>query len=110
MTFQIRISSLAQRDIEDVLRWTLREFGERKYEEYRGLIREAIETVARNPDAARRRPELHEAARTFHIGKQGRRARHFLLLRVAPDGIVEIARLLYDGMDLSSHLPEEYMP
>lgn len=108
MPFQIRISTQARRDIEEVLAWTSREFGATQYDEYRSLIREAIEEIARNPEAARRRPELHESARTFHIGRRGRRARHFFLLRVANDGVVEIARLLYDGMDLASHLPEGY--
>lgn len=106
MPFQIRISAQAQRDIEDALAWTLKEFGESKYDEYRELIREALVDIAMNPDAARRRPELHASARTFHIARRGRRARHFLLLRVAPDGIVEIGRLLHDGMDLQLHLPD----
>ncbi len=105
MSLQVRISGQAQRDIEAVLAWTLREFGEQKYDEHRGLIRLAILEVAQSPGAGTRRPELHEAARTFHIARRGRRARHFLLFRVADGGIVEIARLLYDGMDLASHLP-----
>lgn len=110
MAFQVRISAPARRDIEEVLAWTYREFGEAKYDDYRALIREAIEAIARNPDAARRRPELHESARTFHIARRGRRARHFFLLRIAPDGVAEIARLLYDGMELSSHLPDGHEP
>ena len=110
MAFQLRISAQARRDIEEVLAWTLHEFGETKYDQYRDLIRRALIDIARNPDLAHSRPELHGAARTFHISRRGKRARHFFLLRLADDGVVEIGRLLYDGMDLSSHLPAGYEP
>lgn len=108
MTYQLRISSQAQRDIEEVLTWTLREFGRAQYDEYRELIRAALNDLSAKPDVARHRPELSETARTFHIARRGRRARHFFLLRVVEGNIVEIARLLYDGMDLSAHLPPEF--
>ncbi len=108
MSYQLRISNQAQRDIEEVLAWTLREFGESKYDEYRRLIREALIDLSANPDVGRHRPELSETARTFHIARRGRRARHFFLLRVTEGNVVEIARLLYDGMDLSAHLPPEF--
>lgn len=108
MTFQIRISKQAQSDIEEVLAWTLREFGERKYDEYRALLKQALIELAGDPESARRRPELHKSSRTFHIARRGKRARHFFLLRIADDGVVEIGRLLYDGMDLAEHLPPGY--
>ncbi len=41
-------------------------------------------------------------------GRRGQRARHFFLYRVADDGVVEVARFLYDGMDLAQHLPPDY--
>jgi toxin ParE1/3/4 len=108
MPSRIRISHQAARDIQAVLDWTLENFGPAKRAEYEDLIRRALTEVACDPEAGHRRPELHEAARTFHIAGRGKRARHFLLLRVAADGVVEIGRLLYDGMDLASHLPPEY--
>ncbi|MBX3387547.1 MAG: type II toxin-antitoxin system RelE/ParE family toxin [Phycisphaeraceae bacterium] len=108
MPFEIRVSDRAWRDIDDVLAWTRSNFGERQREEYWALILEALSDIARDPETARRRPELHEKARTFHIARSGRRARHFLLLRILDGNVVEIGRLLYDGMDLASHLPSEY--
>jgi len=107
MASRIRISSPAQRDIEEVLAWTLREFGEQQYDEYRELIHQALLDVSRHPERAKHRPEIHEQARTFHIERTGRRARHLLLLRIGDNGIVEIAQLLHDAMDLRSHLPED---
>ena len=108
MSFQLRISNQAQSDIEEVLAWTLREFGELKYDEYCQLIREALIKLSENPEVARHRPELNQAARTLHISSHSRRARHFFLLRVTDNDIVEAARLLYDGMDLAAHLPADY--
>lgn len=100
MPWHVRISALAERDIEHALEWTRRNFGERQHDRYCELIRDAILSVAERPDLARARPELHPDARTFHIARRGKPARHLLLLRVAPDGVVEIARFLHDGMDL----------
>lgn len=110
MPYQIRVSDQAWRDIEDILAWTLERFGEGKREEYRALILDGLAEIAHNPEAARRRPELHEKCRTFHLARPGRRARHFFLFRISDGGLVEVGRLLYDGMDLTSHLPPLYEP
>jgi toxin ParE1/3/4 len=107
MALAVRISTLAQRDINAALAWTLSEFGPRQHDAYRELLHRAILEVAAHPQRARPRPDLHPDARTFHIARPGRHARHFLLLRVAPDGVVEIARLLHDAMDPARHLPPE---
>lgn len=109
MSRQIRVLRQALRDIEDVLSYTLANFGEAKYRQYQSLIQQAIDDIASDPDAppARHRPELHPDARTFHIARRGKHARHFLLYRVK-EGHIEIARFLYDGMDLPRHLPTDY--
>lgn len=107
MNFKLRLSAHAERDIAEVLLWTLERFGERQCEVYEALIRRAFEDVAQDPQIARARPEIHEQARTLHLARCGQRARHFFLLRIAPDGVVEVARLLHDAMDLSANLPPE---
>jgi toxin ParE1/3/4 len=109
MSFRIRISAAAVRDIEQVLGHTLREFGLLQYEEYKDLIRTALADVSANPNrlSARRRAELHPHARTFHIARPGRHARHFLLYRIIGD-YVDVGRLLHDSMDLRRHLPKGY--
>jgi toxin ParE1/3/4 len=110
MSFTLRISATARRDIEDVLAYTLAQFGERKRAEYRLLIQLALADIRADPNKtpAKRRPELHRDARTFHIARAGRRARHFLLFRVVDGEIVEIGRLLHDAMELRRHLPEGF--
>src|SRR4051812_759613 len=97
----LRLSKRAIRDIEDVLAHTLEQFGPRQQERYKVLIRDALRDIAAHPDRlpAKSRPELHREARTFHIARRGRPARHFLLYRVLEQGVVDVGRLLHDSMD-----------
>jgi toxin ParE1/3/4 len=110
LKFTLRFSQLAIQDIEDVLAHTLMRFGHQKHEQYKLLIRLALTDISLDPDRppARKRPELHPNARTFHIGCRGKRARHFFLYRVIDETTVEIGRLLHDSMDLKAHLPEGF--
>lgn len=110
MRHKLRFSPQAVRDIEEALEYTLEQFGERKQEQYKDLIRLALADIAVNPDdpRAKRRPELHPDARTFHLSRRGMHARHFLLYRVTADRHVDIGRLLHDSMDLARHVPEGF--
>lgn len=100
MAIKVHVSAQAIRDMDQVLRWTLENFGERKYVEYRELLRLALDELSRDRKRARPRPEIHAEAWTLHIGRRGKKARHLLLIRIREDGEVEVARVLYDGMDL----------
>lgn len=96
----------ADAQIVDVLHFTLEEFGERKYLEYRELIGLALQTLETSPAAGKCRPDIHPDAWTYHIARPGRRARHMFLYRICD--VVEIARFLYDAMDLSRQRPREW--
>jgi plasmid stabilization system protein ParE len=72
------------------------------------LIRLALEELAENAEAGKRRPEIYPDAWTYHIGKRGMKARHLFLYRIRKT--VEIARFLYDSMDLPDHVPDEWLP
>jgi len=110
--WQIELSDQVQNDIKEVLVRTREQFGDRKYEQYRELIRLVLREIASDPNNIRvkKRPEIHESARTCHLARAGKRARHFFLFRVLEGQAVEVGRLLYDGMDISLHLPTEYQP
>lgn len=43
--------------------------------------------------------------RTLHAARNGHKARHFVVFRVAEGQILEVLRLLHDSMDLARHLP-----
>ena len=104
MSYKLRFSKLAVRDMENVLIYTLNHFGERKHREYRELLKQALKEMAANPRRwpARQRPEIHRDAWTFHIERRGKKARHFFLYRIYDD-FVEIGRLLHDSMDIEEH-------
>ncbi|MEO0515329.1 MAG: type II toxin-antitoxin system RelE/ParE family toxin [Planctomycetota bacterium] len=101
----------ARRDIEAALQNTLDRFGLTKHDDYRELVRLALTAIANDPEAlpAKHRDDLHLDVLIFHIGRTGRKARHFFVYRIADDGVVEVARLLYDGMDIVKHLPADYL-
>jgi plasmid stabilization system protein ParE len=96
----------ANAQIIDVLDFTREEFGEAKYLEYRDLIKLALTTLEATPTAGKRRPEIHPDAWTYHIARPGRKARHLFLYRIR--GVVEIARFLYDAMDLPRQRPRQW--
>jgi plasmid stabilization system protein ParE len=100
------ISSRAEAQIADVLSYTLEEFGEAKYLEYQELIGLALETLEATPTAGKRRPEIHPDAWTYHIARPARKARHLFLYRIREN--VEVARFLYDAMDLPRQRPGEW--
>jgi antitoxin ParD1/3/4 len=56
------------------------------------------------PPASRARDEIRPGIRTFHIARRGQPARHLFVYRVAPDGSIQIIRLLHDAMELSGAL------
>lgn len=110
MSWRIRLAATTKRQIADVLAKTLDEFGERKHAEYLELIGLALEEIAADPAGPRSatRAELHPDARTFHIARAGKRARHIFVYRIRPGGWIDVGRFLYDGMDLARHLPRGF--
>lgn len=110
MSFRLRFSKRAARDIEAVLAHTLQEFGQQQYEVYKELIRLAMVDIAADPNrpSARRHPDLRPDCRLFHIARPGRNARHFFLYRLIGDRLVLVGGLLHDSMDLRRHLPRGF--
>lgn len=102
----IIISPSARAQIREVLAFTRDRFGVLKAQEYSLLIRLALQELAENAEVGKRRPEIHPDAWTYHIGKRGKKARHLFLYRIRKT--VEVARFLYDAMDLPDHVPEEW--
>src|SRR5690349_19673458 len=110
---QYRIAPAALLDIEAILAWTHKEFGEKARLRYEALLIRAMIDIASDPDrpGSSRRPELGASAyaRTYHlyfsrknvtrgIGRV-KRPRHFILYRTQSDGTVEIGRVLHDSLD-----------
>jgi toxin ParE1/3/4 len=105
--YKLRFSKQAVQDIADALDFTLAQFGEKQRRRYQQFIRDALAAIAVDPENvhAKRRPEIHRDARTMHLARRGRHARHLFLYRVVSDQFVDIGRLLHDSMEVRRHLP-----
>ena len=107
MSRKFRMSKEAVSEIEEVLEYTLKEFGQAKFEEYQSLIREAIAAIKRDPLAfpAKSRFDLDADLFTFHIGRRGNPARHLFVYHASAQ-VTRVSRFLHDSMDLEKHLAE----
>lgn len=114
---RFRLSPLAEQDLESILGWTHRQFGEEARLRYEALIVQAIVDIGADPErpGCSARPELAANVLTYHLGYSRdhvvaaagrvRNPRHFLLYRITSDGWLEIGRILHDSMDLQRLLP-----
>jgi toxin ParE1/3/4 len=116
---RLRVSALAESDIEDVLEWSNNEFGELARARYAMLIAGALRAIAEDSDrvGVNERPDLGKGVLTYHLhfsrklvpGARSRvqAPRHLFVFRLAKDGAIEVARLLHDSMELERHLPRD---
>jgi toxin ParE1/3/4 len=107
--WRVRLSDLADTDFQGILLWTENRFGKEQSRIYEEALLTTFASLSEGPSTpgARFRPEVGQCLHTLHVAGTRRRARHLVLFRVAGDGLIEIVRILHDGMDLSRHLPPD---
>lgn len=115
----IRIQPAARRDIEEALRWSLDNFGERALRRYQRLIAEALKEIAANPQLipSYEMSGLQPGIRLYHLRHSRRRAivegesvrepRHFVAYLTVNKEVV-VVRLLHDSMEIARHLEGEH--
>jgi len=110
MKWQVTFSPQALADIEQVLDRTSRHFGHTKRNEYVDLPGLAVADLATDPKHFRSqsREDLNPGARTCHIGRRGKKARHLFVYRSIGNTTIEIARCLHDAMEARLHLPDDF--
>ena len=86
--------------------WTVKTFSEDQANNYAETIALAIESLEGGPDilGARAREDIQPGIRTWHVARQGRAGRHFVVFRAAGSDI-DVLRLLHESMELPRHLP-----
>ena len=102
-----RLADRAAQDVEDILDWTLEQFGPLQLESYTDVINDALEALNAGPQLidVRGRPELGDDVATLHVARHGHKGRHQLVFRVDKMAcLIEILRVLHDSMDLQLHL------
>jgi toxin ParE1/3/4 len=104
--WRVRLSAVAELDFANILIWTTENFGARQSRIYRDTLVRAIGELEKGPEVtgSKARDEIMPGLRTLHVGRHGRRGRHFLLYRAVNGRIIEIGRILHDQMDLQRHL------
>jgi toxin ParE1/3/4 len=103
----VRLADQAAQDVEDILDWTLEQFGPLQLASYTDVINDALEALNEGPQLidVRRHPELGDGVASLHVARQGRKGRHLLVFRVQDqECLIEVLRILHDSMDLQRHL------
>ncbi len=113
--WRVRLSAAAEADFQDILRWTIERFGEAQARAYAKTLADAVAALSAGPTipGARRRDKIAKGLFSLHVGRQGRKGRHFVLFRIGRDGdrlAIEVLRLLHDAMDLARHVPTADVP
>jgi toxin ParE1/3/4 len=113
-----RLSGPALEDIATILAESAARFGDVASERYERLIATALVDLADDPErpGSRAVPELADGARIYHLRGSRRRAgagavgapRHFVLYRALAPGLIGVARLLHDSMDLPAHATDDF--
>jgi toxin ParE1/3/4 len=115
-----RLSATATQDIIQLLAYTQDRFGEIVRQRYEALLVAALRDVAADPErrGSVARSELGTGIRSYHLRHSSRGARtsdgivrqprHFLLYRITRPDLIGIGRVLYDGMEVARHLPNQY--
>lgn len=108
-TWTVRLTDAAERDFKNILAWTLEQFGEQQAQVYAETLSAALTDLAAGPAqmGVRARNDIARGLLTLYAARHGRRARHFVMFRIADRRahILDVLRLLHDAMDFPRHLP-----
>lgn len=98
----VRLSKLNLEDIALIDDFTVAKWGVEQAVKYINAIWDALEEIQRAPDRWRLRRDIHPDCRARVCG------RHLIIYRVR-NGVVEISRILHGAMNLSDHIPPNFM-
>ena len=104
--WRVRLSEQAEQDLLSITFWTVENFGAHHAVAYAQTLSLAIEALHDGPEifGASVREDIGLGIRSLHVARQGRKGRHFVVFRTAPEQTIDVLRLLHDGMDLARHL------
>ncbi len=108
-TWRVRLGAAAEIDFANIVGWTAETFGPRQARTHSDTLISALEELVAGPGIAGSisRDEIVRGLLSLHVGRHGRRGRHFLLYRPTEGQVIEIVRILHDSMDLQRHIPSE---
>ena len=109
-SWTVRLTAAAEADFDEILRWTVDQFGKAQARIYAETVSAALTDLAAGPTivGAKKRDDILKGIFTLHVARKGRKGIHFVMFRVgrSPDNdVIEVLRLLHDAMDLQRHVP-----
>lgn len=94
---EYKLSGKAIQDLDEILDYTLQEFGSVQVDKYVARLKKHLTMIAENPFLASERKEFSPAVRIFpsggHLIVYEKKERHILVLRIA-HGKMNLKRLL----------------
>lgn len=95
--YNLILTEQAQLDYEDILLYTLQNWGEQQYSVYAALLDQALLTLQENSVIGYHPRQLPTSYKALHV------SRHLIIYRVEDKTII-VLRVLHDKMDLSRHI------
>lgn len=110
--WRVRLAATALEDYQDILQWTVDNFGVIQARTYAETLSNALEDLCAGPGilGAQARGEIGPNLYTLHIARKGRKGRHFVMFQaghVQGSDVIDVLRILHDSMDLARHLPTD---
>lgn len=104
--WRVRLAKQAELDLHGITIWTVENFGAQQAEVYAETLSLAIEALHDGPEifGVTVREDIGPSIRTLHVARQGRKGRHFVVFKTAPEQTMDVLRLLHDSMDLTRHV------
>jgi toxin ParE1/3/4 len=95
--YRLVLSPKAQQDIENILRYTGEQWGEKQLLAYRDKLAGALEMLRDNPSSGHTNTELPETHRVYPVGS------HVIVYRVQAHAL-GVIRILHRRMSLHLHV------
>ena len=95
--FRLVLSPKAEQDIENILRYTGEQWGEKQIPIYQDKLTGALEAILANPASGHGSAELPETHRVYPVGS------HVIVYRIQAD-VIGVIRILHKRMSLPLHV------
>ena len=94
------LTNKAVDDLGEIWDYTYGTWSEKQADAYYGLLINACQAIAENPDIGRKYEEIGLGIKGFRVSK------HILFYHIANKDRIEIIRVLHEQMDLKSRMGE----
>ncbi len=110
--WNVRLTPAAVHDFDDIVEWTADHFGPTQAGRYGDTVLNALRILRVGPSAlgVRPRDDIAPGLMTLPLTRGGRKGRHLIVFRTAPDEnhpTLDVLRILHESMDLPRHLSDD---